>query len=142
MPQNKPLLEPIDAYKVIIDQLVNDTSHGVSERLISSEGIFSKALTQERANAFVRSLDPGDRAVFAGMLAAERSGAIHDVLAVLSWWLEAGGLGFTFRGEPMPVDLSGAGLHGDYVGRQTGWDWPSDDSSVSRRHNDGATAGH
>jgi hypothetical protein len=60
------------------------------------------------------------------MLGDERRGAIHDVLALLSWWLDVGGLGFTYKDQPMPVDLSGAGLHGDYIGRQTGWEWPDE----------------
>jgi hypothetical protein len=36
------------------------------------------------------------------------------------------GLGLTFLGESMPVELSGAGLHGDYIGRRDGWEWPND----------------
>jgi hypothetical protein len=28
--------------------------------------------------------------------------------------------------ESMPVELSGAGLHGDYIGRRDGWEWPND----------------
>jgi hypothetical protein len=59
------------------------------------------------------------------MLQEERDGAIHDVLAALTWWITARGVGLTFRGQPMPVELSGMGLHGDYVGRRDGWAWPS-----------------
>lgn len=60
------------------------------------------------------------------MLQEERDGAIHDVLAGLTWWIDCQEVGFTFRGESMPVDLSGMGLHGDYIGRREGWDWPDD----------------
>src|ERR1051326_13475 len=115
---------PIDAYKAIIDQLVNETSHGLSEMLISQEGIFSRAPTEKKFNAFVQSLSVDDRNTLAKMLHIERTAAIHDVLAVLSWWVQARGLSFMFRGESVSVDLSGMGLNGDYIGRQQGWEWP------------------
>jgi hypothetical protein len=47
------------------------------------------------------------------------------VLAVLTWWMSSEGLAFTFQGEPMPVELSGMGLQGDFVARRQGWEWPS-----------------
>jgi hypothetical protein len=97
--------------------------------------LLKKASSRERPaeevfNSFVQSLSTEHRQMLAQMLHAERSATIHDVLAVLSWWVEAGKVGFTFRGESMPVDLSGTGLHGDYVGRQNDWEWPNDDSPV------------
>jgi hypothetical protein len=132
MPEKK-LSRPSDAYKAIIDQLVKETSHGVSERLVSHEGIFSRASTEEEFNSLVRSLAPEQRGVLAKMLHSERTAAIHDALAVLSWWVEAGDLGFTFQGKSMPVDLSGMGLHGDYVGRRDDWEWPNDVSPGTER---------
>ena len=56
------------------------------------------------------------------MLNDERMGAIHDALAVLTWWISSQGLGLTFLGESMPVEWSGAGLHGGYIGRRHGWE--------------------
>lgn len=117
MPWKKELSRPIDAYQAIIDQLAGETSYGVSERLVAQEGIFSRASGDLPFNSFVQSLSNEQRKILAKMLHAERSAAIHDVLAVLSWWLQVGGLGFTFQGKSMPVDLSGMGLHGDYIGR-------------------------
>ena len=126
MPRNVELSRPVDAYKAIIDQLVTETSHGVPEKLVVQEGIFSRAPDDGVFNLFVQSLSTEQRALLARMLHAERTSSIHDVLAVLSWWLEAGEVALTFRGESMPVDLSGMGLHGDYVGRQNDWEWPQD----------------
>ena len=122
-----PFPQPVDAYKAIIDQLVDETSQGVSENLVAEEGIFSKSPIQGAANAFVQSLSGDHRAILAKMLHAERTSAIHDVLSVLSWWTQSGGVGLTYWGEPMPTDLSGTGMHGDYVGRRFDWDWPNDD---------------
>lgn len=121
-----PFSQPVDAYKTIIDQLVAETSHGVSESLVTEERIFSKSASEGAANAFVQSLSAEDRATLVKMLHTERTSAIHDVLSVLSWWTQAGGVGLTYQGEPMPTDLSGMGMHGDYVGRRFDWDWPND----------------
>jgi hypothetical protein len=121
---------PVDAYKSIIDQLARETSHGVSERLVVEEGIFSRAPAEQLFNGFGQSLSTEHRQMLGEMLHRERTAAIHDVLAVLSWWVEAREVGFTFRGQLMPVDLSGTGLDGDYVGRQDDWEWPKDDSAV------------
>jgi hypothetical protein len=127
MSGERQLSRPVDAYKAIIDQLVAETSYGVSEKLVSHEGIFSRARADEGFNSFVQSLSTEQRATLGKILHAERTSAIHDVLAVLSWWVSVGDLGFTFRGESMPVDLSGMGLHGDYVGRRYDWEWPNDE---------------
>lgn len=53
-----------------------------------------------------------------------------------AWWITARDVGLTFRGEPMPVELSGMGLLGDYVGRRDGWEWPS-----SEKDSKGSTNG-
>ncbi len=131
MPRQTDLSRPVDVYKAIIDELATETSRGISERLVAQEGIFSKAPDHRAFNTFVQSLSTDQRQVLAQMLHIQRTGAIHDVLAVLSWWVGPGKVGFTFRGESMPVGLSGMGLHGDYVGRQNDWEWPSDDSPAA-----------
>jgi hypothetical protein len=120
-------VRPIDAYKAIIDELVRESRSGVSARLVLTDGQFSKAEGHEVFNAFVATLSPDQRETVAGMLRWERSSAIHAVLALLSWWLQTRDLGLTYRGEPMPTDLSDMGLHGDFIGRQQGWDWPTEE---------------
>jgi hypothetical protein len=122
--RKEQLLQPVDAYRAIIDELVTEISYGVSEKLLAEKGIYSKALDDEAFNSFARSLSTDQRDMLAKILHAERVDTIHGVLAALTWWLKVGGVGLTFRGESMPVDLSGMGLHGDYIGRQHGWEWP------------------
>lgn len=129
MSRERQISRPVDACKAIIDQLASETSYGVSEKLVATEGIFSRAPAEQEFNSFVQSLSFEQREMLAKMLHTERTTAIYDVLAVLSWWIEVGNLGFIFRGESMPVDLSGMGLQGGYVGRQRDWQWPEDDSS-------------
>jgi hypothetical protein len=88
-------------------------------------GIFSNAPSHHEFNEFIESLSDGQRKLLSGMLHEERDGAIHDVLSELTWWIVCRDVGWAVRGEPMPVDQSGMGLHGDYVGRRDGWEWPA-----------------
>lgn len=120
---NEPVT-PIEAYKAIIDQLVDEIRTFGSARHVAERSLFSKAPAHARFNEFIRRLPPEDRALLSEMLQEERDGAIHDVLAALTWWITTRDVGLTFRGESMPVELSGMGLHGDYVGRRDGWEWP------------------
>jgi hypothetical protein len=62
--------------------------------------------------------------LLAGMLRHERTSAIFDVLSNLTWWLCCREVGLTFRGQPMPFELNGMGLHGDYIARLDGDEWP------------------
>src|SRR6476620_1765295 len=121
---NKPTT-PTDTYKAIIDQLVDEVRVFGSAAHVAERSFFSKAPEHARFNEFLQKLSPEHRALIAEMLQEERDGAIHDVLAALTWWITTRDVGLTFHGEPMPVELSGMGLHGDYVGRRDGWKWPS-----------------
>jgi hypothetical protein len=125
MPPNLEPTTPVDAYKAIIDQLVEDTS-GVAEKLLREEGIWSRAPGAKVENAFVKSLTAEQRNLLAEMIRNERVSAIGMVLSNLTWWLLCRDVGLTFRGEPMPFELSGMGPHGDYIGRLDDWEWPSE----------------
>jgi hypothetical protein len=122
---------PIDAYKTIIDELVNETSRSVTQQLIVERGFFLETSDNARFNQLVRSLTSEQRELLGDMLLEERWGTIHDVLAVWTLWM-SNGLAFTFQGKPVPVDLSGMGLHGDFVGRRQGWEWPSNSDPIDR----------
>jgi hypothetical protein len=128
MPPKMMPTTPIDAYKAIIDQLVQEESQSIGERLLRELGLYSKSKSPEAAagNELARSLTPEQHVVLGQMLRQERISAIHDVLAVLTWWRLCHSVGLTFHGQPMPIDLSGMGLHGDYIGRLNNWQWPED----------------
>ncbi|MBN1588500.1 MAG: hypothetical protein JW888_03205 [Pirellulales bacterium] len=115
----------LDVYKAIIDELVNKVrQYGSSSHVVES-GLFSKAPAHRKFNKFIAALSPAQRQLLSEMLQEERDGAIHDLLAVLSWWIDCRDVGLTYQGNPMPVDLGGMGLHGDYVARRDGEQWPS-----------------
>lgn len=116
----------VETYKAIINRLVSETSQSLGDRLIREDGIYTKAPDYEAHNQFIASLSTDERQLVAEMLLRERTGAIHDVLAELTWWISCREVGLTFQGRPMPWELSGMGLHGDYVGRCQGWEWPDD----------------
>lgn len=123
MSQNSARDRPIEAYKRIIDGLVADTP-SLSARMVVDVGIFSRSVGAEALNELVRSLTSDQRLVLAMMLEHERKTAIFDVLAALTWWIDCRGLTFQYGNEPMPVQLSGEGMHGDYIGRLDDWQWP------------------
>jgi hypothetical protein len=100
---------PVDAYKAIVDQLVNETTHSVMQQLVTERGFFLETSDYAVFNKFVHLLTPEQRRLLGDMLLQERWGTIHDVLAVLTSWMSSDGLAFAFQGEPMPVDLSGTG---------------------------------
>jgi hypothetical protein len=125
MPVNFGPKTPLEAYRAIIDQLVEEVTPGVSDRLVREAGVYSKAPSEVAANEFVGSLTSQQRMILAEMLHCERVSAIGGVLSCLTWWLSCRNVGFTFKGQPMPLELtSGEGLHGDYIGRCEGWEWP------------------
>ena len=122
-------MKPVEVYKQIIDQLV-ERSPSLGARLVTEEGMYSKAPAFRHTNDLVRALTAEQRAVLAEMLTHERESAIHDVLAALTWWIDCRDVGLTYQGQPMPVQLSGEGLHGDYVGRRDNWEWPKDEKTA------------
>jgi hypothetical protein len=117
---------PVDVYRAIIDQLVNETRHLGSSAHVAKHQFFSKAPAHSEFNEFIRSLTEDQRLVLARMLEEERHCAIGDLLAALSWWIDCHDVGLTYQGKPMPVDLSGMGLHGDFIARVAGDEWPAD----------------
>ena len=114
---------PILAYQAMIDQLASETTRSVSSDIVKT-GLFLETSDDAPYNELLTSLTASQREILSRALLAERSDAIHDVLAVLTWWIECRDVSLTFKGQPMPVDLSGMGLHGDFVGRRSDWDWP------------------
>ena len=124
-----PDSRPSDVYKDIIDLLVSETSESVSANLVL-KGTYSKSSAAEPANEFVQSLSSEQRALLSDILRRERRSAIHDLLAVLSWYIDCHDVALTFRGEQMPVDLWDMGLHGDYISRLEGDGWPEPGGSA------------
>jgi hypothetical protein len=122
-------MRPAEVYKQIIDQLV-ERSPSLGARLVAEQGIYSKAPALHALNSLVERLTPEERALLSQMLTQERFSAIHDVLAAITWWIDCRDVALTYRGEPMPVQLSGTGLHGDYVGRKDDWQWPEDENKA------------
>jgi hypothetical protein len=121
----------LDAYRAIIDELAFETSVSVSASLLVNSGLYCKTPGGQAANEFVRSLNPEQRALLAKILHEERVSAIHDALAVLTWWVTCRDVALSFRGQEMSLELtSGEGLHGDYIGRCNGWQWPRGSESA------------
>ena len=122
-------MRPVEVYKQMIDQLV-ERSPSLGARLVAEEGVYSKAPALTPLNALVKRLTAEERSLLIQMLTHERHSAIHDVLAAITWWIDCREVALTHRGEPMPVQLSGMGLHGDYLGRKDDWAWPEGENKA------------
>ena len=118
--------EAAAAYRSLIDAAVEQARGTALSDWIEKKRIYSKAPAHRRFNAFIRSLSAEQRKLLADLLREERQSTIHDVFAHWTWWIVCKGLGFTLNKKPMPVDLSGMGLHGDFIGRLANWEWPDD----------------
>ena len=117
---------PADFYKRLIDDCVHDSKDLLAEKLRKVDSTELDLVSD--VGLLVHALTPEQRATLAGMLDSARVSAFHDFLATLTWWIDCHGLRLTYRGQPVPVDLSGMGLHGDYVGRLETvdpWQWPA-----------------
>ncbi len=117
------------AYKAIIDQLAGETRlYSAFAKRAAENAPFPVESGHTEFNSLLSSLSAEQRALLSETLLQERRGAIHDALAVLSWWVDCRELALTVNGQTLTVDLSGMGLHGDYVGRCDGWEWPSNEA--------------
>lgn len=83
----------IDTHKAIIDRLAQNSSRGLSERIVCESGTYFGAEGHVPFNASVTSLTPDQRELLATMLREERVGAIHNFLAELAWWLNCRDVG-------------------------------------------------
>jgi len=117
----------MDAYKAIIDHLANKTSAEGHASNVTAEGMFSRAPAHDDFNKFVQGLSTEQREILAKMLHTERTDAIHDSLALLDWWMDTRGIKITIHGEPMPTGFHEMGLHGDYIARCEGMNWPDEE---------------
>src|SRR6266446_1253502 len=72
------LTRPIDAYKALIDQLVNETSHSVTAKTVVERGTFLETSAYAVFNDLIGPLGPERRRLLSQMLDEERVGAIHD----------------------------------------------------------------
>ena len=129
-------MTPYEFYKNFIDSLAfGYPSSSVPIRVVVEREDFSPIDADEAEwiqnsgnqewYQFLSGLTREQRDLIAMQLLQERHGAIHDVLAQLSYRIDSG-MQITFKGEPVPTGLNGS-LHHDYVGRHAAkyrWEWP------------------
>jgi hypothetical protein len=120
--------DPAEAYKRIIDECVKFAKDVNAQRIRSGQPVVPTDAGSPE-NQLVKLLTGAQRETLARMLDQARSGGVHDLLSDLTWWIETQGLRLTYRGQEVPVDFSGMGLHGDYIGRlaaEDTWEWPKE----------------
>jgi len=121
-------MSPVEFYKDFIDELVfGYTSTSVSAKRLVERNEFPPQMTGSGEwHRLLSGLTEEQIDLLALKLLEERQGAIHDVLAQLTYRVDSG-MEIMFNGKPVPTQLSGMGLHGDYIGRldeNDRWEWP------------------
>ena len=76
MPPNPPPSSAREAYKAVIDALVEDSGRNVCDRSVREDGVYRKADGYSEANALVASLSQEQRRVLAEILLDQRKSAI------------------------------------------------------------------
>lgn len=129
MPLKQPLSPARQAYKAVIDALVDDTQRNACDRSVREDGVYRNADGYSEANALVASLSQDQRRVLAEILLDQRKSAISSALALADWKL-VDELIVTYRGVSLPFDRATlqceGGPHGDYLARCDGWKWLDD----------------
>jgi hypothetical protein len=119
----------MSTYQRIIDQLVAETrENSAYSKRVSANLPFPVESEQSAFNDLLISLTNEQRVLLSKVLLEERHSSIHDVLAVLSWWIECRGVGLSVKDHAVQVGFSGMGMHGDYVGRVNNWAWPENEA--------------
>ena len=117
---------PAQAYMAMIDAMAERSDHAWSSRVRAGTPV-QPGIPESPTNRLVASLDADQRAHLADLLDEAKRSGMHDALVVLNELLDEGDLRLTYQGAPMPVDFSGMGLHGDFIGRadyEDRWAWP------------------
>ena len=130
MPPKQPPSSARQAYKAIIDALVEDTRRNACDRSVRDDAVYRKADGCAEANALVASLSQDERRVLAGILLDQRKSAVSSALALLDWKL-GGDTVIAYRGEAIPFGQCEGGPHGDYLARFDGWKWLDDDGQAA-----------
>ena len=113
-------------YQSIIDELASKTAATSARAKRAAENQPFPTAAHAEFNALLATLEPTQRELLASVLLRERRSAVHDTLAVLSARYENEGVVWSHEGLPLPMALSGMGLHGDFAGRLDGWEWPDE----------------
>jgi hypothetical protein len=119
----------MSTYEKIIDQLVSETrTNSVYAKRVAENLPFPVESEQSAFNDLLLSLTNEQRKLLSEILLEERNSSIHDVLAVLSWWMQCRGVGLSVNDKLMKSGISGMGMHGDYIGRINNWVWPENEA--------------
>jgi hypothetical protein len=125
-----PPQNAIDAYKALIDGIIEHVLPYGSGSRLAKAGILSAAPDDQECNDYIKTLSDQERTFLVKMLKDARHETIHDLLAYLTWWIDSRDVRLTYKGEPMPLYFVG-GLHYDYLSRYDGdWNWPQDEHAT------------
>jgi len=115
-------MTPKAYHKHFIDNFVKLTP-SIGHRLLSEEGIYSKAPAYRWINEIIRDMSPEQIEAIQAIVAHEREAALHDALVFINDEICANETQIVHQGQPMYIDEDGLTLYQEYVGRIAGDGW-------------------
>ena len=115
-------MDPKEYRRYFVDGFV-ELSSSIGYKLISEEGIYSKAISYQWINDAISSMSSEQIKAIKEIIKNEREGALHDALVFLDDELCLNNTQIVHNGEPMYFTKSGLTLFQEYVGRRAGDSW-------------------
>ena len=115
-----------DLWKSFVDSFAK-LHDGVHRNWVVERGHYPDVNENKETNTLLAELSFEQRKVLAEMLVEARSGGVHDALVVLNDRMALRNGRYTEGEIQMEFQPFGSELYYDYVCRQAGEEWPSDD---------------
>jgi len=115
-------MDPKEYHRYFIDGFVK-LSPSIGNKLISEEGIYSKAPSDQWINDAISRMSSEQIKAIKEIIEHERESALHDALAFLNYELCVNDTQIFYKGEPMYFDETGLTLFQEYVGIKAGDSW-------------------
>jgi len=115
-------MDPKEYRRYFVDGFVEQSS-SIGCQLISKEGIYSKANSDQWINDVISSLSSEQIKAVKEIIKQERDCALHDALVFLDEELHLNDTQILHKGKPMHFNKTGLTLFQEYIGRRAGDSW-------------------
>jgi hypothetical protein len=117
-----------EAYRAILAQLAEASDASITARALKSGRLFLPGSYHAKFNELISSLDDQQRSMLAELFVDERTSAVFDALALLSWWVECNNVRIAFKGKRLPIGEDGQGMHEAFLDFRPPFELPADDA--------------
>ena len=115
-------MDPKEYRRYFVDGFVEQSS-SIGYQLISKEGIYTKATSDQWINDAILSLSSEQIKAIKEIIIQERDCALHNALVFLEDEIRLNDTQIVHKGKPMHFNETGLTLFQEYVGRRAGDSW-------------------